>query len=185
MISFIFVQRKDFPKTNTQEFQMFTSLFGSFSSNLGQVLWITLSYYLQSFSNSPPALPQPYLCWLEKMWRHNRQGGVACWEESESSASEQFPERWVCKVCPGNVARMLTEREKEGCKTILTKLTEQDLLTLTDTVTNRVVSPENFRGMNRWSCPCQTFCGKHRFRQRPFLACLLCVIKQISGCPLL
>lgn len=40
---------------------------------------------------------------------------------------------------------MLTNKEKEGCKTILTKLTEQDLLTLTDTVTNRIVSPENAR----------------------------------------
>ena len=43
---------------------------------------------------------------------------------------------------------MLSDKEKEGCKTILTKLTEQDLLTLTDTVTNRIVSPENARGMN-------------------------------------
>ncbi|XP_068693968.1 uncharacterized protein C3orf38-like [Montipora foliosa] len=38
---------------------------------------------------------------------------------------------------------MLSDREKEGCRTILNKLSEQDLLTLTDTVTNRVVSPEN------------------------------------------
>ena len=41
---------------------------------------------------------------------------------------------------------MLSDREKEGCRTILNKLSEQDLLTLTDTVTNRVVSPENKGG---------------------------------------
>lgn len=38
---------------------------------------------------------------------------------------------------------MLSDREKEGCKTILNKLPQKDLLTLTDTVTNRVVTPEN------------------------------------------
>lgn len=41
---------------------------------------------------------------------------------------------------------MLSDREKEGCKTILNKLTQQDLITLTDTVTNRIVSPESTRG---------------------------------------
>ncbi|KAJ7376584.1 hypothetical protein OS493_033745 [Desmophyllum pertusum] len=38
---------------------------------------------------------------------------------------------------------MLSEQEKEGCKNILNKLPRQDLINLTDTVTNRVVSPEN------------------------------------------
>ena len=41
---------------------------------------------------------------------------------------------------------MLTEKEKEGCKQILMKLNQQDLITLTDTVTNRVISPENMKG---------------------------------------
>lgn len=38
---------------------------------------------------------------------------------------------------------MLSDKEKEGCKTILNKLSRQDLITLTDTVTHRFVSPEN------------------------------------------
>ena len=42
---------------------------------------------------------------------------------------------------------MLSDREKEGCKTILNKLPQKDLLTLTDTVTNRVVTPENTQGI--------------------------------------
>lgn len=41
---------------------------------------------------------------------------------------------------------MLSDKEKEGCKTILNKLSQQDLITLTDTVTNRLVSPENASG---------------------------------------
>lgn len=41
---------------------------------------------------------------------------------------------------------MLSEQEKEGCKNILNKLPRQDLINLTDTVTNRVVSPENASG---------------------------------------
>ena len=45
---------------------------------------------------------------------------------------------------------MLSDREKEGCKTILNKLTQQDLVTLTDTVTNRIVTPENTGG--KYNC---------------------------------
>jgi len=41
---------------------------------------------------------------------------------------------------------MLSDKEKEGCKIILNKLPRQDLITLTDTVTNRLVSPENASG---------------------------------------
>jgi len=41
---------------------------------------------------------------------------------------------------------MLSDKEKEGCKTILNKLPQQDLITLTDTVTNRLVAPENASG---------------------------------------
>ena len=48
--------------------------------------------------------------------------------------------------------KMLSDREKEGCKTILKKLTQQDLVTLTDTVTNRVVTPENTRGKYIINC---------------------------------
>ena len=46
----------------------------------------------------------------------------------------------------GKKWEMLSDREKEGCKTILNKLPQKDLLTLTDTVTNRVVTPENTQG---------------------------------------
>ena len=42
--------------------------------------------------------------------------------------------------------KMLSDKEKEGCKAILNKLSRQDLITLTDTVTNRLVSPENTSG---------------------------------------
>ena len=41
---------------------------------------------------------------------------------------------------------MLSHKEREGCKSILNKLPQQDLINLTDTVTNRVVSPENTTG---------------------------------------
>ena len=51
-----------------------------------------------------------------------------------------------CVVVDGKKWEMLSDREKEGCKTILNKLPQKDLLTLTDTVTNRVVTPENTQG---------------------------------------
>ena len=41
---------------------------------------------------------------------------------------------------------MLSDKEREGCRTILNKLPQQDLINLTDTVTNRIVSPENASG---------------------------------------
>ena len=41
---------------------------------------------------------------------------------------------------------MLSDKEKEGCKAILNKLPQKDLIILTDTVTNRLVSPENASG---------------------------------------
>lgn len=38
---------------------------------------------------------------------------------------------------------MLSDKELEGCRSILNKLPQRDLINLTDTVTNRTVSPEN------------------------------------------
>ena len=46
---------------------------------------------------------------------------------------------------------MLSDREKEGCRTILNKLSQHDLVTLTDTVTNRIVSPESTKGTNYYT----------------------------------
>ena len=43
--------------------------------------------------------------------------------------------------------RMLSAEEKRKCRELLSKLDAQDLNALTDTVTNRVVSPENRNGM--------------------------------------
>ena len=65
----------------------------------------------------------------------------------------QFPvylrvlQKRKCVVVDGKTWEMLSDREKEGCKTILNKLPQKDLLTLTDTVTNRVVTPENTQGI--------------------------------------
>jgi len=56
---------------------------------------------------------------------------------------------------------MLSDREKEGCRTILNKLSQQDLVTLTDTVTNRIVSPESTKGTTYYTT-CKVMVNKFK-----------------------